>query len=190
MICLGCAQDLLTAYFRIPIIHLVIGPTCILTCLVDVHLAISVDVRLLYKEVYFRVGELRSKLSHDVSQLLRVDRSRTVLVEKLFPPQHMHRYSLELGRIILVEKLAASRGQHIHRNHHVYVVRTGLVDKLFPAQHIPQGFRVRADRPGLEKLFLPQHSSQQDSRVTWCSGGDLRLRINKQRRYSRQLLVQ
>lgn len=131
-----------------------------MTCLVDVHLAISVDIRLLYKEVYFRVGELRSKLSHDVSQLLRVDRSRTVLVEKLFPPQHIQRYSLELGRTVLVEKLSVFRGQHIHRNHRVYLVhtanRTGP-QTVSSATH-SQGFRVRANRPGREKLFLPQHS--------------------------------
>lgn len=69
------------------------------TCLVDVHLAISIDVCLLYKEVYFRVGKLRSQLSHNVSQLLRVDRPRTVLVKKLFTQQTYSRRACFITRL-------------------------------------------------------------------------------------------
>lgn len=83
------------------------------TCLVDVHLAISVDIRLLYKEVYFRVCEFSSELSHDVSQLLRVDRSRTVLVEKLFPTATQSHRDLELVRTVLDDKRFPPL--HIHR---------------------------------------------------------------------------
>lgn len=51
--------------------------------LIDVHLTIPIDIRLLYEKVDFRVGELGAQLSHDVSELLGVDCPRSVLVEKL-----------------------------------------------------------------------------------------------------------
>lgn len=57
--------------------------SCVLY-LVDVHLTIPIDIRLLYEEVDLRVGQLGAQLSHNVSELLRVDRPRPVLVEKLF----------------------------------------------------------------------------------------------------------
>ena len=57
--------------------------SCVLY-LVDVHLTIPIDIRLLYEEVDLRVGQLGAQLSHNVSELLGVDRPRPVLVEKLF----------------------------------------------------------------------------------------------------------
>lgn len=51
--------------------------------LVDVHLTVPVNVRLFYEQVDLGVSKLRTQLSHDVSELLCVDRPRPVLVEKL-----------------------------------------------------------------------------------------------------------
>lgn len=85
---------------------------CTTPYLVDVHLAIPIDIRLLYEKVDLRVGQLGAQLSHNVSELLGVDCPRSVLVKKLF---FCCEFFSDVFRILFGETFPAGRAASSHR---------------------------------------------------------------------------